>query len=136
MGEKILLEELRNTQNKFGYLKGSELIKLSKEMDMPLARIYGTATFYSFFRTGKKGRHVIRVCNNLPCIANGSVNVIKFLKKELGIGPGETTKDGKFSIELTSCIGCCKKPPAIMLDEMLYTGLSEKKLKSLFEKIK
>lgn len=132
----ILLEELRKIQNRFGYLKESEIIKLSKKTSIPLSKIYSTASFYSFFRTEKNGKHVIRVCSNLPCMVNGSQKILDYIKKTLKINPGETTKDGKFSLELTSCIGCCNNPPAMMLDDRLFTCLDEKKLKEIIKKLR
>lgn len=132
----ILLEELKKIQKRFGYLKESEIIKLSKKVSIPLAKIYGTASFYSFLETRKRGLHIIRVCNNLPCMAKGSEKIIKHLEKTLKISAGETTKDGKITLETTSCIGCCNNAPALMVDGMLYTNLDEKKADAIIKKLK
>ena len=130
----ILLEELRKIQKRHGYLREADIISLAKKTGIPAADIWSTASFYSFFRTRKGGKHVIRVCNNLPCMANGSKKVLDCLRKELGIRPGNTTRDGVFSLEATSCIGCCDKPPAMMIDGEVFTGLDEKKIKSIIRK--
>lgn len=132
----ILIEELKKIQKRFDYLKESEIIKLSKKSSIPLAKIYGTASFYSFLETKKRGHHVIRVCNNMPCMAKGSEKIIRHLEKTLKISTGETTKDGKISIETTSCIGCCNNAPAIMVDDRLFTNLDEKKVDNIIKKLK
>jgi NADH-quinone oxidoreductase subunit E len=131
-----ILKELGKIQKKCGYLKKAEMIKLSKAAGVPVSRIYAAATFYSFLSTEKKGRHVIRVCNNLPCIANGSGTALKCLRRILKIRPGETTKDGKFSLETTSCIGCCDKPPAMMINNKVFTNLTEKKIAKIIRKLR
>lgn len=127
----ILLEELRKIQEKHGYLKESELMELSARLSIPLSKIYSTASFYSFFCTEKKGTHIIRVCNNLSCVANGYGKVVECLEEVLGIKPGETTKDGMFTLETTSCIGCCDRPPAMLIDGKAYTNLDREKIKSI-----
>ena len=128
----MILEELKKIQKRCGYLKEKELVGLSKKLGIPLVEIYETAGFYSFLSTKPMGKYVIRVCNNLPCVTNGSGKILKYLKKILKINPGETTGDGKFSLETTSCIGCCDKPPAMMINEKIYTSLDEKKIKEIF----
>jgi NADH-quinone oxidoreductase subunit E len=132
----ILLEELEKIQKRHGYLKESELLKLSKNTSIPLSKIYGTATFYSFFKTQRCGKYIIRVCNNLPCVANGSENILKELRAVLGVRPGQITKDGKFSIETTSCIGCCNRAPAMMINSELFTDLDGKKLRVILKKLR
>lgn len=131
----ILLDELKKIQEKHGYLKESELIELSSKSSVPLSKIYGTASFYSFFCLEKKGTHIIRVCNNLSCAANRSGEILEMLSDILGIKPGETTKDGKFTLETTSCIGCCDNPPAMLIDGKAYTSLGREKVKSIIDSL-
>ena len=132
----LILEELKKIQKRCGYLKEKELVRLSEKLGIPLVKIYETGSFYSFLSTKPKGKYVIRVCNNLPCIANGSGKILEYLKKILKIRIGETTRNGKFSLETTSCIGCCDKPPAMMINEKVYTSLDEKKIKEIIRGLK
>ena len=134
MSSKNILEELEKIQKRYGYLKRAELIRLSKETGVPISRICSSASFYSFLNKEKKGQHTIRVCNNLPCIVNGSDKILSCLGKILKIKPGESTRDGKFCLETTSCIGCCNKPPAMMIDSCIFTELDEKKVRKIIKR--
>jgi NADH:ubiquinone oxidoreductase subunit E len=133
---KILLEELEKIQKDCNYLKKSELLKLSKKLGIPLSEIYGTASFYSFLSTEPKGKYIIRLCNNLSCIVNGSDNVRNFIEKLLGIRLGETTKDKRFSLEMTSCIGCCNNPPAMMINNKVFTNLTEERISEIIKNLR
>ena len=133
--EKILLRELKKIQKRFGYLKKSELVELSKKLNMPVSKVYAASSFYTFLSM-KKSRYVVRVCNNLPCMINGSERILRHLKRLLKIKPGETTKDGRFSLEVTSCIGCCNKPPSMMINDKIFTNLTEKQVSSIINKLK
>ncbi len=126
---KNILGDLKEIQKKYNYLPEKKIRELSRKTNIPVVKIYSIATFYSMFSTEKKGKNIIRICNNLSCYLNGSLNILDELKKMLGIDIGQTTKDGKFTLELTSCIGCCDKAPAIMINEKLITNLTKEKLK-------
>lgn len=135
-GEIVLLTLLEEIVKLKGFLSIETFEYLSKKIDIPVAKLYSVASFYSFLPTAKKGRHIIHVCNNPSCYLNGSEKIIKMLEKELGIKLGETTTDGKFSLELTSCIGCCDLGPAMLVDEKAYVHLDEKKIKEVIKKLR
>jgi len=128
-----ILDILREIQKKYGYLPEDSIRELSKKINMSVIEIYDMASFYSMFGFEKKGKKVIRVCNSPSCYLNGSLNVLEEAKKILGIDIDETTKDGKFSLELTSCIGCCDKAPAIMINDELITNVTKEKLRKLLK---
>ena len=128
-----LFEEIVKSKK---YLPFEKLNYLSKKLDIPLAKLYTTASFYSLIPTAKKGKYIIRVCNNLSCNLNGSENIMEMLKKELKINLGETTKDGKFSLELTSCIGCCDSAPAMLINNKPYTNLDKTKVRKILRELK
>ncbi len=128
-----VLGALREMQEKNGCLPENKINALSKEIGMPVVEIYDMASFYSIFSFDKKGKKVVRICNSPSCYLNGSLNVLDEAKRLLGIKVGETTKNGKFSLELTSCIGCCDKAPAIMVNDELITNLTKEKLKKLLK---
>ncbi|MCK5630795.1 MAG: NADH-quinone oxidoreductase subunit NuoE [Nanoarchaeota archaeon] len=132
--KKLLLPILTEVQDKYGYISESLVRQLSKKTKIPMAEIYGVATFYSFFSTKPQGKNIIHICNSPSCYLNGSLDLIKFLEKELGIKSGETTDDKRFSLHIGSCIGCCDKAPAMLVNGKLYSDLTEKKLREIIKK--
>ena len=126
-----LLAALKEIQRKHNYLPEEEVRKLSKKTDKPVVEIYSAATFYSLLSTKKKGKKVVRICNSPSCYLNNSLNILEEAKRLLKINTSETTKDGKFTLELTSCIGCCDKAPSIMINDKLITNITKEKLKKL-----
>ena len=128
-----ILARLKEMQRKYGHLPENKVRELSDETKLPVVEIYSMASFYSMFSFDKKGKKLIRICNSPSCYLNGSLNILEEIKNILGIDVDETTKDGKFSLELTSCIGCCDKAPAIMVNEELITGVTKEKLKELLK---
>jgi len=133
---ELLLAELRKIQKKQGYISESAIRKLNKKTGIPLSRIYGVATFYAKLFTKPQGKYVIEICNSPSCYLNGSLNLIKFLEKKLKIKSGQTSKDQKFSLHICSCIGCCDKAPAMLLNGKSYTNLTQEKIESLLRKCK
>lgn len=132
--KRRLLPILEEIHEEYSYLPEPVLKELSKKLNIPLVKIYGVATFYFLFDVKKRGRYIIRVCNSPTCYINGSVDVLQFLKNKLKINVGQTTKNKKFSLELTSCIGCCDKPPAMMVNDKVYCNLDEKKIRDILKK--
>ena len=132
----LLLTELRKTQKKDGYISESAIRKLNKKTGIPLSRIYGVATFYAKLYTKLQGKYVIEICNSPSCYLNNSINLIKFLEKKFKIKSGQTTKNQKFSLHICSCIGCCNKAPAMLLNGKSYTNLTQEKIESILKKCK
>jgi NADH-quinone oxidoreductase E subunit len=127
-GREDLLVLLEEAQSKFGYLTGETLIEIAKSLDISASEVYGVATFYSFLATKPQGRNVIRICKSMPCILKNGQTIIESVAKEIGIIPGETTADEKFSFELTNCIGACDKAPAMMINDDVYADLTPDKI--------
>ena len=134
--DKLLLPELVKAQKKYGYLSEETLKKISKELKLPISRVFGVATFYSFLHTEKIGKNVIYVCNSPSCHVNGSWGIIEFLEEELKVVLGQTTHDKKFSLFESSCIGCCDEAPAMLLNGKPYTNLTKEKIKKILRKCK
>lgn len=132
----ILLPILREAQKKHGYLSEDVLKKISKKTKIPVSRLYGVATFYTMLRTEKQGKCIIEICGSPSCYLNNGLNIERFLEKELRIEIGETTKNGKFSLYKTSCIGCCDKAPAMLVNGKVYGDLTKEKVKEILEKWK
>lgn len=118
-----LLPMLKQLQTEFGYLQKQVLKKLAKETGIPLSQIYATATFYSLLTTKEKGQYVIRICESPSCELQDKEEILTATWEELGIIPRETTRDRKFSLEFSSCLGQCDKGPALMVNGDTYTNV-------------
>jgi NADH-quinone oxidoreductase subunit E len=132
----LLLTELRKIQKKYGYISEKAARELNKKTGIPLSVIYGVATFYAKLHTKPQGKYVIEICNSPSCYLNGSLNLIKFLETKLKIKSGQTTKNKRFSLHICSCIGCCDKAPAMLLNSRPYTNLTQEKIESILKKCK
>lgn len=97
------------------------------------AEVWGTATFYSMFSVKPRGKHIIRVCVSPACHLMGKESVLEAIKRELNIDVGETTKDGLFTLEISSCLGICGVAPAMMIDEVAYGNLTPEKVKRILD---
>ena len=125
---KNLLIQLKKAQGKFGCLPEEVVAEVAQSLKIPISEVYGVATFYSFLSVKPLGRNVIRVCKSLPCHLQHSEIVIASVADELGIGPGEATPDGRFSFELTNCIGACDKPPAMLINDEVHFDLTPERI--------
>lgn len=135
-GQEKLLLRLKEAQSKFGYLPKELMAELAESLCLPISDVYGVATFYSFLATKPQGRNVIRICKSLPCFLKDSQTIIDSVEKEIGIKPGETTPDGRFSFELTNCIGACDEAPAMMLNDEVHVNLTPGKISQILKACK
>ncbi|TVP85634.1 MAG: NADH-quinone oxidoreductase subunit NuoE [Acholeplasmataceae bacterium] len=113
------------------YLPEDDLRKIASYLDIPESRVCGVVSFYTFFSTVPRGRHVIQVCENIPCHVNGAASIITTLGELLGVKPGETTEDGQFTLETASCLGCCDEPPVMRINDKVYHHLTPDKIKAI-----
>jgi len=128
-----LLILLQEAQNKSGYLSQELMVELAKSLNVSLSNVYGVATFYSFLSTKPQARNVIRICKSVPCYLKNSQMIIEAVGNEIGIKPGETTPDDKFSFQLINCIGACDKPPAMLINDNVYNDLTPKKISQILK---
>jgi NADH:ubiquinone oxidoreductase subunit E len=128
-----LLPVLQGVVEEQRYLSEDALVEVAKQMDIPPADVYGTATFYSFLDTVPRGKNVIRVCKTISCDLAGKDAIVKALEKVLKIKVGETTHDGQFSLLYTNCIGWCHKGPAMLINDEPYTELTPQKAIEIVE---
>lgn len=119
-----LLPILQGIQEELGYLSEPAMHRVAAALELPPDQVYSVASFYSLFSTHPRGKYVIRVCENAPCHVKGASAIIAELEKALDIKAGETTPDGKFSLEFTSCVGICGVAPAIMVNEEVHGNLT------------
>ncbi|KAF5056872.1 NADP-reducing hydrogenase subunit HndA [bioreactor metagenome] len=132
----ILMQTLHKAQEIFGYLPIEVQKFIAHEVDVPLAEVYGVATFYTQFSITPKGKHKIGVCLGTACYVKGSQLVLDKLSKELNISVGGTTEDNEFTLEATRCLGCCGLAPVMMIDGDVYGKLEPKKIPEILAKYK
>jgi len=128
-----LTRVLQQAQGLIGYLPLTVQKFISEQMKLPLNEVYGLASFYSYFTMVPKGKHTIRVCLGTACYIRGGQRIIDNLENELEIKPGDTTKDGKFSLDVVRCLGCCGLAPIIAVDENIHRRVSPVKIKEILD---
>jgi bidirectional [NiFe] hydrogenase diaphorase subunit len=111
-----LLEVLHNAQELFGYLEDSLLNYVGRSLKVPLSRVYGVATFYNFFSLKPKGAHTCVVCMGTACYVKGAGEILLSIEKNIGVKPGETTKNNQVSVMTARCVGSCGLAPAVVYD--------------------
>ncbi|MBQ9457118.1 MAG: NAD(P)H-dependent oxidoreductase subunit E [Bacilli bacterium] len=111
-----LMMILSAVQKEYGYIPLEVQKIISEKTGIPVAEIYGVVTFYSFFSLNPKGKYVLGICLGTACYVKNSQQVIDKFSQMLGIGPGETTEDGLFTIEAVRCIGACALAPAMSIN--------------------
>jgi len=119
-----LMPVMQKAQEIFGCLPIEVQDCIAEAMDIPMTDVYGVATFYSQFALKPKGEHVIGVCLGTACYVKNAQPILDRLSKELNINEGETTENGKFTLEATRCLGCCGLAPVIMIDDDVYGTLT------------
>jgi NADH-quinone oxidoreductase subunit E len=132
-GREYLLALLQDEQEKAGHISEQFIKDTAKSIGISTSEVYGVATFYHLLSTMPLGRNVIRVCKCIPCYLNSSQLVVETIQERLGITPGETTLDGRFSLQLTNCIGACDQAPAMLLNHELHGYLTPVKIAKILE---
>ncbi len=131
---KNLIQILQDLQDEFYYLPEKIITHIAKELNVSEHHIFGVATFYSQFKFIKPGKHIIRVCMGTACHVLGSESLLDNLSRDLAIMPGETTKDGLFSLESVYCLGCCALAPVMVIDEDVYGNMTAAKVNRILRK--
>jgi NADH:ubiquinone oxidoreductase subunit E len=119
-----IIQAYHAVQDCYGYIPEDAVAAAAKAFKVPKAEAYGVATFYSYLKVGKRGRNVIRICESAPCHIAGAEEVVKTLEQELGIRMGETTDDGRFTLEFTECVGQCQSTPMITINSKPYANVT------------
>ena len=129
-----LMPVLHEAQNIYGYLPAEVQTVIAEELNIPLAEVYGVATFYSQFSLTPKGKHQISVCLGTACYVKGSDKVLEAIEKELRISCGECTPDAKFSIDSCRCVGACGLAPVMIVDGEVYGKLTAIDVEGILDK--
>jgi len=113
------------------YLSEYSMVEIARQVDIPAAEVFGTATFYSFIETKPTGQYIIRICKTITCAMKGKNQVLFAIQDMLKIKLGETTPDKRFSLLETNCLGWCHKAPAMMINNDVYTDLTPEKVRDI-----
>lgn len=128
-----LMPILHEAQRIFGCIPVEVQKIVSEKMDVSVAEINGIVTFYSSFTLHPKGLHIIGICLGTPCYVRGSQTILDAIKTDLGIGVGENTPDGFFTLEAIRCIGTCGMAPVMSLDEDVYGEIDVTKARKIIK---
>jgi NADH:ubiquinone oxidoreductase subunit E len=126
-----LLPIMQGVVARENYLSEHSMIEIAREIDIPAADVYGTATFYSFLETKPTGKYIIRVCKTITCAMKGKTQVLFAIQEMLKIKIGETTPDKSFTLLETNCLGWCHKAPAMLINDNVYTELTPEKVRDI-----
>ena len=130
----MLVSILQDVQSEYNYLPRESLEAVSRGLDVPLSRVYSVATFFKALSLKPRGRHLINVCMGTACHVRGAVKVLDAIEREISIKSGETTGDGKFSLETVNCVGACALGPVVIVDGEYYGQVKTEKTKDMLEK--
>ena len=128
-----LLGMLETRQRESGYIPEKVIAEIAGALKLSVGDVYGVASFYAFLSTKPQGKHKIRICKSLPCYIKDASMIIDSVEKAIGIKPGEMTPDGRFSFELTNCIGACDQAPAMLINDEVYGNLTPGKISEILE---
>lgn len=126
-----IIQAYHAIQKEFNYLPEEAIISTAKEFGIPTKDAYEVATFYSYLSTKPRGKNIIRICESAPCHLAGTNEIVATLERELGIRMGDTTPDGKFTLEFTQCIGQCQGTPAITINRKPYVDVTPEKVPTI-----
>jgi len=124
---------LQEAQETYGFISPRIMHEISRFTGVPVSQIYGVTTFYAQFRLTPVGEHIIRVCHGTACHVANANAISGAIEDELNVHNGETTPDGKFTLELVSCLGCCSLAPVIMVDDDTHARLTPQKARDVIK---
>ena len=127
----VILNEL---QNQVGFISEPMQQYVAKKLRVPVSKVHGVVSFYSFFTTQPRGRHTIKFCMGTACYVGGMPQLIEKAKQVLGVEPGHTTKDGAITLEICRCVGACSQAPVIVVDAEAVGRVKPNKLPQLIRK--
>ncbi len=129
-----LIMILHRVQHEFTYIPREAAERLSWDLNIPFAKIYGVITFYHYFKTTKPGKHRIAICMGTACYLKGGQQLIDEAEGILGVKGSEVTPDGMFSIDAVRCVGCCGLAPVLMVGDEVYGKLAKEQVAEIIAK--
>ena len=131
-----VMEALQDIQEEYRYLPEEAMCLVSEALDVPLIEVFRLANFYKAFSLKPRGRHLITVCEGTACHVQGSPRVVEEVLLQLDVQPGETTKDGAFTVETVNCVGACALAPVMIIDGKYHDHMTSAKLRGLLETVR
>lgn len=131
-----LIPIMQEVQNLYNYLPKAVLEYISQKTEIPLSEIYGVVTFYSLFHLNPRGKYIIRCCQGTACHVRGGAGILDALEAQLGIKAGETTADGRFTLETVACLGACGLAPVMQIDEDTHGRMTPAKVPAVLTEYK
>jgi NADH-quinone oxidoreductase subunit E len=127
---------LQDIQAEYNYLPRPALEKVSKQLEVPLAQLYGIATFYKAFSLKPRGKHCLSVCLGTACHVRGGQRILERLEKDLGVHPGETTTDNLFTLITVNCVGACALGPVVVVNKDYHGHMNSSKVPAVLSQYK
>ncbi len=132
-GRDALIPILQEVQEARGFVSRDAIVRIGRHLSLPASKIYGVATFYNQFRFQAPGRIQVQVCRGTACHVKGSAAVLEAICRNLKIQPGQTTRDGLFSLEVVACIGACGLAPVIAVNGEFHAGVTADAVPTILE---
>ncbi|MDD2251366.1 MAG: NADH-quinone oxidoreductase subunit NuoE [Dehalococcoidales bacterium] len=129
-----LISILQDVQAEYNYLPREAVEFVSSQLDVPLSQVYSVATFFKAFSLKPRGRHTVHVCMGTACHVRGAAQILQQMQNEMKISCGDTTEDGKFTLESVACVGACALGPLVVVDGEYAGQMTVNKVKPLLEK--
>jgi len=126
-----LIQVLQDVQDRFHWLPPEALEHVAEALGVPLVQVYGVATFYKSFSLSPRGRHTCTVCMGTACHVRGGAAVLEQFERKLGIAAGQTTPNGKYTLERVNCLGACALAPLAVVDGRYYSQMNEAKAEAV-----
>lgn len=132
-----LLAALYLAQEQYGWLSPEAIQRVANRLELSPGQVYTTASFYTMFKLEPRGKYLVQVCEGLSCyLAGGAEPIIEHITRQLKIKPGETTPDGKFTLEVVQCLAACGTAPALRINDELYENMTLKSIDKLLERLR
>ena len=128
-----LIPLLQAVQDEFGYISEEAIARIGSHLSLPTSKVYGLATFFNQFTFSPRGMYHVVLCNGTSCHMSGSGELLNEITKLLEISDGETTRDGRFSLEVQSCIGACGQSPVMAVNGTYYSEIGVKEVREIIK---
>jgi NADH-quinone oxidoreductase subunit E len=131
-----LIPLLQDVQGTLGYLSRDAVVRIGRHLRLPASKVYGVATFYNQFRFQPLGRYHVQVCRGTACHVKGSLQTLQAIQRTLNIKPGQTTRDGQFSLEVVACLGACGLAPLMAVNGEFHAGATSDRVGRILKSLK
>ena len=131
-----MIEVLHDVQGTCGFVPEDAIRAISERLGVPLIEVYRAASFYSSFSLTPRGKHLVTVCTGTACHVRGAPRMLDEVLGQLGVRPGETTRDGLFTVQCVNCLGACALGPVVVLGSVYHDHMTPRKLRALIQAVR